>query len=307
MPWAKPRGYTLRPCESVTTWRAGSRPERPHHVVEGLLVGAGADESTRIRLNALVHDVNQATSAAENDQKLLAKLDDIRTSRHEDSDGSGADSSYADAFRDAGLDMAVLTSGDAGTAQIRDRPVAVRIGLATALDEWADVRSRRNDKAGARWLAEIARRADSDFWRNRFREVYMSPLADAVAIAMLKGLAESPQAGELPPVSLHLLGSKLLEFGDRTAAENLLRKAQRRYPGDYWLNQSLARCLAEDGRNNEAIWYFIAAQAIRPGLTHEIAHTLWALGPREPCNLGTPGHHCAGGPPKTQRSLWLPC
>ena len=135
---------------------------------------------------------------------------------------------------------------------------------------------RRNDKACARWLAEIARQADSDFWRNRFREVYLSPLADTVAIAMLKGLAESPQVGELPPVSLHLLGSKLLEFGDRTAAENLLRKRICRHPGDYWLNQSLANCLAEDGRNNEAIWYFIAAQAIRPGLTHEIGS--YALG-----------------------------
>ena len=89
-----------------------------------------------------MHDVNQATSDAENDQKLLAKLDDIRTSRHQDSDGSGADSSYADAFRDAGLDLAVLTSGDAA-AQIRDRPVAVRIGLATVLDEWADATSER--------------------------------------------------------------------------------------------------------------------------------------------------------------------
>ena len=130
-------------------------------------------------------------------------------------------------------------------------------------------------------LAETAREADSDSFRNRLREVYLTSLSDADAITVLRYLAESARPDELPPVSLHLLGAKLLALGDRAAAEKLLRKARRHHPGDYWLNQTLARCLDRAGRRKEAIWYYIAAQAIRPGMTHEIAHCLWSLGRAE--------------------------
>ena len=95
-----------------------------------------------------MHDVDEAAAAAENDQSLLTTLDEIRTGRHEDTDGSGANASYAHAFRDAGLDFAVISPADAGS-KIRGRPAAVRLALATALDEWADVRSSLNDVAGA--------------------------------------------------------------------------------------------------------------------------------------------------------------
>jgi tetratricopeptide (TPR) repeat protein len=75
-------------------------------------------------------------------------------------------------------------------------------------------------------------------------------------------------------VSLHLLGANLVDLGDPTAAEAVLREAQRLYPGDVWLNYALARCLEQLARREEAIRYYMAARSLRPETAHELAHTL---------------------------------
>ena len=267
----------LRVGDDLSRWLAAREAV---HVVEGLLVGASPDRSTRIRLSALVRDVDQAAAAAENDRELVSRLDEIRSGQYEDGDGTDADASYGDAFREAGIDIDALSPVDAG-AKIKARPASVRVALATTLDEWADVRSTRHDKVGARRIADVAREADPDAWRNRFRELYRSPLHDADALPMLRDLAESVRIDELPPVSLHLLGLKLRTAGDSAGAEKLLRKAQRRYPSDVWVNRTLAGCLSDLGRNDEAIWYYYAAHSLRPELSHLLAHALWNRGQKD--------------------------
>ena len=62
----------------------------------------------------LVRDVTRAAAAAENDQKLLARLVDIRSAKADDPDGSVTDADYADAFREAGIDVASLPPAEAG-------------------------------------------------------------------------------------------------------------------------------------------------------------------------------------------------
>jgi Flp pilus assembly protein TadD len=99
-------------------------------------------------------------------------------------------------------------------------------------------------------------------------------LADEDAVTMMKDLAQSARVDELAPVSLHLLGSKLLKVGDSPGAEKLLRIARRRYPGDAWLNQTLAKCLAQRGREKEAIWYLMAARSLSPESSHLLALSL---------------------------------
>ena len=267
----------LRVGDDLSRWFAAREAA---HVVEGLLVGASPDRATRIRLSALVRDVDQAAAAAENDRELMSRLDEIRSGQYEDGDGTDADASYGDAFREAGIDIDALSAVEAG-AKIKSRPASVRVALATALDEWADVRSTRNDKLGAGRIAEAAREADPDIWRNRFRELYRSPLPDADALRMLRNLVVSAPIDELPPVSLHLLGLKLRTAGDSVGAEKLLRKAQRRYPSDVWLNRTLAGCLSDLGRNDEAIWYYYAAHSLRPELSHLLAHALWNRGQKD--------------------------
>ena len=114
------------------------RAREAAHAVEGLLAGAPADGSTRVRLTVLVRNVDLAAAAAENDQKLLARLVDIRSGQYVDSDGFDADASYGEAFREAGFDVSVLAPDDVA-GKIRARPTAVKVALATGLDEWADV------------------------------------------------------------------------------------------------------------------------------------------------------------------------
>ena len=74
--------------------------------------------------------------------RLLDRLVDIRSARADDPDGSATDAAYADAFKEAGIDLAALPPAAAGE-QIKARPPATALALAVALDDWAAVRRRR--------------------------------------------------------------------------------------------------------------------------------------------------------------------
>jgi len=246
------------------------------HAVEGLLADA-PDDATRVRATALVREVTQAATAAENDQFLLAELMDIRSARADDPDGSMTDAAFEDAFREAGIDIAALPSADAG-AKIRARPTAVRVALAAELDDWAALRrDNQGDQAGARRPTEVARLADPDPWRNRLRELLQTS-AGQDRLTGLKALARSARFDELPAVSLNLLGATLLNMGDPAGAVAVLSEGQRLYPGDVWLNYTLAQCLERLARHEEAIRYYMAARSLRPGTAHQMAHALEAKG-----------------------------
>ena len=68
-------------------------------------------------------------------------LVDIRSAEADDPDGSATDAAYAEAFREAGLDLAALSPAEA-RGQIRARPPATALALAAALDDWAAVRRK---------------------------------------------------------------------------------------------------------------------------------------------------------------------
>jgi len=262
--------------------RAGDDLARWHtardaaHATERLLADA-PDEPTRRRATALVRDVTQAAAAAENDQKLLASLVDIRSAKGDDPDGSTTDAAYEDAFRDASIDIAALSPAEAG-AKIEARPPSVRMALAAALDDWAAVRrGLRGDQAGALRLTEASRLADPDPWRNRLRELLQTS-SRSERLTSLKELAKSARFQELPAVSLHLLGATMFNMGDPTGAGAVLREGQRLYAGDVWLNFALAQCLERLARREEAIRYYMAARSLRPESAHQLAHALEAKG-----------------------------
>ena len=72
------------------------------------------------------------------------------------------DAAYEEAFRGAEIDVAGLPRATA-VAKIRSRPYAVRVAIASALDDWAAVRRlTRRDQAGPTELTEVARVADPD-------------------------------------------------------------------------------------------------------------------------------------------------
>ena len=81
--------------------------------------------------------------------------------------------------------------------------------------------------AGATRLTRITRLADPDPWRNRLRELVHDP-SNSDRLIALNHLAKSARVEDLAPASLDLLGVTLLEAGDPTRAEKVLREAQQR-------------------------------------------------------------------------------
>jgi serine/threonine-protein kinase len=266
------RGEAERAGDDLALWQ---RACDSAHACQRLFSDA-PDEPTRRHARALGLAVTGAAEAAETDQKLLAKVVDIRSAKEDDPDGSATDAGYHDAFREAGIDVAALPPTDSGP-KIRARPTSVRVALAAALDDWAAVRRARHDHAGALRLTEAARLADPDAWRNRLRELLQSSATPARSNS-LKDLAKTARAEELPAVSLHLLGANLSKLGELKGAEALLRAGQRLYPGDVWLNIALAQCLEGQSRRQEAIRYYMAARSVRPETAHVLAHALEQIG-----------------------------
>jgi serine/threonine-protein kinase len=231
----------------------------------------------------LARERKQAEAAAEadrRDRRLLAALVDIRSAEADDYSGWGSDSSYAEAFRAAGYDVAGRPPAEVAAA-IRARPPAVAVALAAAIDEWAAVRrSSKKDRAGAMALTALARAADPKAWRCGLRDALDLPDRTA-RIAALRKLADAAPFESLGPISLDLLGRALRDAGDPAASEAVLRRAQRRHPDDAWITYTLALALEALGRRAEAVRYFMAARALAPGLAHELAHALERLGEGE--------------------------
>ena len=67
----------------------------------------------------------------------------------------------------------------------------------------------------------------------------------AARLTALQAAARSARFDELGAVSLDLLGKALASAGDLAEAETVLRAAQRRHPGDVWVNYDLAAGVRE--------------------------------------------------------------
>ena len=221
-----------------------------------------------------------AARAADRDRTLLDRLVDIRSAEADDRGGWSTDAAYADAFREAGLDVAALSAEEAAK-RIRARPPEVATALATAVDDWAAIRrDRKKDRAGAAALSALAGAADPDTWRLGLRRALDLP-DQAARLEALRRLAKDATFETLGPISLDLLGRALKDAGDPAGAEAVLRRAQQRHPGDVWINYDLARALEKLARREEAIRYYTAARSLRPETAHELAHTLGDKGERD--------------------------
>jgi serine/threonine-protein kinase len=266
------RDEAQRSGDDIARWRAAREAA---HSVERLLADA-RDLLTRNRVTALVDSVNSASRSAENDHELIDTLVEIRSSSEDDPDWSRTDERYATAFRKAEIDIASLTSQEAAS-RIKTRPASVALAIGSALDDWAKARDKRKDRQGALQLAQAARAADPDPWRNRLRDTLRAEEGQQ-QLDSLRELARSAKVEDLPAWSLELLGSALTDSGDPKLAETILRNAQRRHPDDVWLNYELAECLEKLARNAEAVRFYMAARSIRPEVAHQLAHALAGIG-----------------------------
>jgi tetratricopeptide (TPR) repeat protein len=197
----------------------------------------------------------------QNDVRMVLRLEDIYThpQRHEYFTGEEANAEYARAFREYDIDLESLPVAEAAE---RIRARNIRVELVRALDIWAAFYRRRRLQGSPDWkrLLEVARAADPDRWRNQLRDALDRPDRKA-----LEDLANSAAGGELPAATLHLLGATLRYAGAPDKAVALLRQAQRQYPNDLWINDTLANiCLVELRLYDDAMRFYTAALALRP-------------------------------------------
>src|SRR5262249_49905818 len=230
---------------------------------EELLGGSGPE--------ALRAKVRQVRADAE----MVRELDAIRLRQAEGKEGTmfdlgGADAQYATAFRNYGIDAAALEPAEAA-ARVQDS--AIREALLVGLDAWMQVKPAK-DPARAK-LRAVADGADDSAWRRAFRGAALTNDPQK-----LKALAAQEEALAQPPAVLARLGSVLEDAPLRRQAAALLRQAQQRYPGDFWINYNLGHVLIFGAVRNarqleEAVGYFRVAVALRPGSAE--AHSILGL------------------------------
>ena len=107
---------------------------------------------------------------------------------------------------------------------------------------------------------------DPDPWRNGLRDALQGRDRKA-----LEALEASAEVASLSPATLHLLGYALSDVGAADHAVSLLRRAQRQYPGDLWLNDALGwLCYStpQPPLYDESVRFYTAARAIRPRNPH---------------------------------------
>jgi serine/threonine-protein kinase len=177
--------------------------------------------------------------------------------------GRDQNARFARAFRDFGIDVDALEPAD-GAARIAG--TSIHEALVRALDEWAALRRRGRGDQDASWkkLVEIARRADPDPRRGRFREALLR--GDRRS---LEELAEAIPLHEAPPATWWLLGIELMELGARDRSMAVLRRAQHAFPHDDKINDILGwYCLRQCNppRYDDALRFYSIACALRPRL-----------------------------------------
>jgi serine/threonine protein kinase/Flp pilus assembly protein TadD len=171
-------------------------------------------------------------------------------------DEQAAANGYEAAYRNYGIDVGVLSFEE--TVQ-RIENSAIKSVLTNSLDSWGSFEVQSN-KVRQRILA-TAKAVDPDPWRNEVRDAIIRKDSSE-----LKRLASSDQALSLPPESLAGLAKYLLVYREPTRAVDLLRRAQRLHPEDFWINENLGLCLNEvkPRQAEESLRFYSAALALRP-------------------------------------------
>jgi serine/threonine-protein kinase len=221
-------------------------------------------------LAAQVRRIQAALDQEEKDRTLLAALDEARLKQAESNAGEDwfaperAVPLFREALREYGLPVG---EGDpkAAARRIRSRPPAVREAIVAALDEWDELASYPSLHITERhrpWLRAVLAAAEPDTpWSQQVRAA-RAEQDEARRRMALEKLAASADVTQLPAQALARLGQRL-EPAPRLA---LLRRAQRQYAGDFWVNTNLAGALASaTPAEPDAVARFLtAAAALRP-------------------------------------------
>jgi eukaryotic-like serine/threonine-protein kinase len=187
---------------------------------------------------------------------LAARLEAVRLERAVRSDNwpdwKESAAAYETVFREAGL---AQPFEDQGVVVDRIVGLDIRATVTDALDDWA--RCEFLNEPAFIWLSTIASRVDPDLsdWRSKARTVRPRPNAAELADAGLR-------AGRCDPLLIGLGRNFTFHFKDPIP---FLTKVQQAHSGDLFANLELAEQLVWRNRQAEAVRYYQAALAIRPG------------------------------------------
>ncbi|HLW66828.1 MAG TPA: tetratricopeptide repeat protein [Gemmataceae bacterium] len=190
------------------------------------VLAADSQDNLSVDLRQRLVKLAEELTTDEKERRLAAELDRIRLELTEVQQGQvriqPVGPKMAQAFRAAGYDIVQGNPPDLAL-QIRQSPI--RLALVGALDFWAQ--SATEQELQAR-LLEVARRADPDPWRDRFRQPDVWD-----ARARLQQLANQVDCAHHSPQVLTALGDRLRSRnGDALA---LFRRALLAHPADFWL------------------------------------------------------------------------
>lgn len=202
------------------------------------------------------HELSRRLRQTRDDTEVMSELEVIRLPNGV---GKGwgpptpsVDQLYARAFRRYGVDLETAHPSDASA---RIRHSSVRDTLVAYLNDWLIWVPQANRQK----LRALVDECDPDEWRRALRSALATRNSDK-----LRTLSAAPEAPGQPPVILSGLANALVEARHPGAAQAMLREAQQRHPSDFWINYQLGQ-LAQPERPQDAIGYFRAAVAIRPG------------------------------------------
>jgi len=213
--------------------------------------------------------IRKKATAADRDRKMLDLLEDARyaKSRISNADidytlarpyiyGSAGAELYAKAFRDYGIDVTALDFADAATRVRARRPI--RRNLVAALDDWYQVNPTSNHSGR---LLAVADDADDDAVRKRIR----AAIGRKDRSELLR-IADGPEADSFSPQTALLLAYGLETPRDTNDSARVARRALRRHPDDFWLNDlaGLYFTSSDPPRPLEALAAYQAALAARP-------------------------------------------
>jgi serine/threonine protein kinase/Flp pilus assembly protein TadD len=142
---------------------------------------------------------------------------------------------------------------------LQQRPKAVQDFLLAALEVSLDDASREDRQAGP-WLTSVLDAADTGPWRKRAQQAVQA--SDWKALDQL--IEEAATARQPPSLLLRL--ARMIP--DSSIHNQVARRIQRAYPGDFWANHDLANWLHYDTQPphlEESIRYYYVALALRPG------------------------------------------
>jgi Flp pilus assembly protein TadD/serine/threonine protein kinase len=174
-----------------------------------------------------------------------------------DFDPAKADADFARKFAQYGIDLTALEPGEAAR---RIQASAIQQQLLAAVACWVGLKESHRI-AGSDGLREVFRQADPAAWRDQLGQALASKDQGAV-----QRVVRSREVMALPAGRIIRVAEILAWAGKLPLAVEVLRQAQRRHSGDFWVNHTLALYLYQlkPSQGEEAIRFFTAAVALRP-------------------------------------------